>query len=67
MVTHYDMHTGQPLDEERADTREEHEATAEFATQLRLVTVDEAALTERRVVAAAPAVLMLPIDVLTAR
>lgn len=60
MITHYDMLTGEVIEDGHHDARNDHRAPMQPDTQLRLLSVAEAQLAERHTAAAG--VLMLPVD-----
>lgn len=67
MITHYDMHTGEVIERSDRDTRADQRPGMRPTEQLRLMSVQEAAVIEQRIAAAAPAVIMLPVDLLLGR
>lgn len=67
MITQYDMHNIEVIEQRNGETREERDECFRNAEQLRLMSVHEATTTEQRIAAAAPAVIMIPIDLLIGR
>ena len=67
MITHYDMHTGEVIDDDSREARNDQPAQERAETRLRLLSVAEAKLCEQRNAACAAGVLMLPIDQLLGR
>ncbi len=67
MITHYDMLTGEVIDDESRAARNDQPAQENAETQLRLLSVAEAQLCEQRAASCAAGVLMLPIDQLLDR
>ena len=62
MITHYDMLTGEVIDDSSPEARNDHPTQTHPEAQLRLLSVAEAQLCEQRTAACAAGVLMLPID-----
>ena len=62
MITHYDMLTGEVIDDGSTEARSDRQTQTHPETQLRLLSVAEARLCERRTASCAAGVLMLPID-----
>ena len=62
MITHYDMFTGEVIDDDGREARNDQATQGHAETQLRLLSVAEAQLCEQRTAACAAGVLMLPID-----
>ncbi len=62
MITHYDMLTGEVIDDDSREARNDQPAQGHAETRLRLLSVAEAKLCEKRTAACAAGVLMLPID-----
>ena len=67
MITHYDMLTSEVIEDGSQQARDDRESHHEQELQLRLLSVHEATMTEQRIAATAPAVIMLPIDYLLGR
>lgn len=65
MISHYDMGTGHPIDDDSI-TRPEIREPFEYAAATRLVTVAEANAIERNRLPAPAAVLSIPVDALLA-
>lgn len=67
MITHYDMLTGEVIDDDSHAARDDREAHPRHELQLRLLSVHEANRGEQRIAAAVPALIMLPSDYLLGR
>ncbi len=64
MITHYDMLTGEVIDDDSHAARDDRATYPRRELQLRLLSVHEANVGEQRIAAAAPALIMLPVDYL---
>ena len=62
MITHYDMLTGEVIDDGSPEAPNDRREQMQSETQLRLLSVAEARLCEQRAATCAAGVLMLPID-----
>ena len=62
MITHYDMDTGERLEDDRKDVNPCNDSRPPQAAEPRLMTVQEAVAIEQHITAAPPAVIMMPLD-----
>ena len=62
MITHYDMFTGEVIEDGGAEARDDHPTRMQPETRLRLLSVAEARLCEQRAATCAAGILMLPVD-----